>query len=239
VRIPPDDFDRVAEYVRELVSESLHRLRVPRVALLQLHNGITAGRGDEPASIAPGDILGRGGIRDALRQLQEEELVQHIGLTGTGHTAAMCEVIRSGEFDALQVPYNLLNPSAGTSAPVTNSETDYGNVIADCSAARMGVFAIRVFAGGALLDQPPSAHTLKTPYFPLALYQRDAVRVRLLGEIVGGRMTPAELAARFAIAHPNVSSAIIGFGSPEHVGEVARIPFDEPLPADLAALLAN
>ena len=45
---------------------------------------------------------------------------------------------------------------------------------------RMGVFAIRVFAGGALLGQPPSAHTLKTPYFPLALYERDAERARQL-----------------------------------------------------------
>ena len=41
---------------------------------------------------------------------------------------------------------------------------------------RMGVFAIRVFAGGALLGQEASAHTLKTPYFPLALYERVQTR---------------------------------------------------------------
>jgi aryl-alcohol dehydrogenase-like predicted oxidoreductase len=101
----------------------------------------------------------------------------------------------------------------------------------------MGVFVIRVFAGGALLDQPPSGHTLKTPYFPLALYQRDAERARRLLERLGSRITPAELAVRFVLGHPAVSSAIIGFGSPAHVEEVARIPFEEPLPADLAAIL--
>ena len=126
---------------------------------------------------------------DAFRSVQDAGLVRHIGLTGTGHPDAMREVIRSGEFDTLQVPYNLLNPSAGRPPAAADGETDYGNVIADCAAAGMGVFAIRVFAGGALLDQPPSAHTLKTPFFPLALYERDAARAQRLRERVAGRMT--------------------------------------------------
>src|SRR5207248_2350708 len=54
--------------------------------------------------------------------------------------------------------------------------TNYGNIIADCAEMQMGVFAIRVFAGGALLGQEPSAHTLKTPFFPLPLYERDRQR---------------------------------------------------------------
>ena len=85
---------------------------------------------------------------------------------------------------------------------------------------------------GALLAQPPSAHTLKTPYFPLPLYERDGERARRLREQVGDRMTPAELAVRFVLAHPAVTSALIGFGSPEHVDEIARMQLAEPLPAD-------
>lgn len=237
VRIPPDAFGRIAEFVHDSVNESLRRLRVPQVALLQLHNGITPRRDGEPASITPGDILGPGGVLEGFRRVQQEGLVRHFGLTGTGHPDAMREVIRSGGFDTLQMPYNLLNPSAGKSQPVTEGETNYGNIIADCVAAGMGVFAIRVFAGGALLDQPPSAHTLETPYFPLDLYKRDAERARRLSALVGERMTPPELAVRFVLGHPAVSAAIIGFGSPAHVEEVARIPFEEPLPADLAAIL--
>ena len=232
VRVPPEALDRCGEYVRESVSESLRRLRVPQVALLQLHNGITAGRGDEPASVTPADVLGPGGVLDAFRSVQASGLVRHLGLTGTGHPDAMREVVRAGGFDTLQVPYNLLNPSAGTPAPVADGETDYGNVIADCAAAGMGVFAIRVYAGGALLGRPPGAHTLTTPYFPLALYQRDAARVRRFLEFVSNRMTVAELAVRFALSHVAVASAIIGFGSPDHVDEVTRMPLAEPLPAD-------
>src|SRR5207248_6366975 len=136
-------------------------------------------------------------------------LVSHLGLTGTGHPEAMRQVIRSGEFDTLQVPFNVLNPTAGAPGPPPDGETDYGNVVADCAAVGMGVFAIRVFAGGALLGQPPGPHTLKTPYFPLAVYQRDSERA---GRLRAGGLPPAELAVRFALSHPAVSSAIIGFG---------------------------
>jgi L-galactose dehydrogenase/L-glyceraldehyde 3-phosphate reductase len=237
VRIPAEAFGRIDDYVRESVAASLRRLRAPRVALLQLHNGITAQRDDEPASLAPADILGPGGVLQAFRRLQGEGLVSHLGLTGTGHPEAVKEVIRSGGFDTLQVPYNLLNPSAGKPEPPGDGETDYGNVIADCATEGMGVFAIRVFAGGALLGQPPSAHTLKTPYFPLALYERDRARAARLHELIDSGMSPTELAVRFALAHPAVSSAIIGFGSPAHVDEVARLPFGELLPSALATHL--
>jgi len=230
VRVPPDAFGDVAGYVRRSVEESLQRLRLPRVTLLQLHNGITSGRGDEPASITPGDVLGSGGVAEAFCRVRDSGLVSHLGLTGTGHPDAMREVIRAGEFDTLQVPFNILNPSAGTPGPSADGETEYGNVIAACAAMRMGVFAIRVFAGGALLDQPPSAHTLKTPYFPLALYERDRERARRLR--TGGRPLP-ELAVRFVLSHPAVCSTIIGFGSPDHVDAVAGLPFDEPLPWEL------
>ena len=232
VRVPPDALGHIGDYVRRSVEESLQRLRVPRVTLLQLHNGMTIRRDDEPAAITPRDILGPGGVADALAELRAAGLVLHVGLTGTGHPEAMREVVRSGAFDTMQVPFNILNPSAGVPDAPADGGTAYGNIIADCAAANMGVFAIRVFAGGALLDQPPSAHTLKTPYFPLALYERDAARARQLFDGPSGRADAAELAVRFVLSHPAVTSAIVGFGSPEHVDEVARARLDEPVPAD-------
>lgn len=210
VRLPLESSERTWDFVRRSVEESLQRLRVPKVTLLQLHNGITARRGDEPASITPADILQRGGVADAFYRLRDEGLVDFIGLTGTGHLNAMREVIRSGEFDTVQTPYNVLNPSAGDSSSSADGETDYGNIIAGCAAMQMGVFAIRVFAAGALLGQAPSAHTLKTPYFPLALYQRDTERAARLREKLADQMTMPELAVRFALTHPHISSAIIG-----------------------------
>jgi aryl-alcohol dehydrogenase-like predicted oxidoreductase len=227
VRLPPEMPADVTGYVRRSVEASLARLRLPRVTLLQLHNGITASRGDEPASLSPADILGN--LLLALWAVRDAGLAQHIGLTGTGHPDAIRKVIDSDELATLQVPFNVLNPSAGIPGSA-DGEADYGNVIADGAAVGMGVFAIRVFAGGALLDRPPSAHTLRTPYFPLALYERDLARARRLRERVAGRLPMSELAVRFALAHPGVSAAVIGFGSPEHVDEVARMRLDEPPP---------
>jgi len=209
VRIPEGGFDCIEACVRESVQASLARLGVDSVELLQLHNGITGSRGDEPASIAPADAIQ---VLTTFRKLQSDGLVRHIGLTGTGNPDALREVIRSGGFDTLQVPYNLLNPSAGGGAAPAG-DTDYGNIIADCAEQSMGVFAIRVFAGGALLGQPPSAHTLKTPYFPLGLYERDCERAKDVN-------ASAAAAVRFVLDHPQIHAAIIGFGSPSHVDEI-------------------
>ncbi len=211
VRVPLDRLDDPAEAVAQSVRDSLARLRLPRVTLLQLHNGITTTRGDEANAVAPADVLHPGGVLAALERVKADGLTRFIGLTGTGHPEALREVIRSGAFDTVQSPYNLLNPSAGAADVLVEGDTDYGNVFADCAAVGMGVFAIRVFAGGALLGRPPSGHTLKTPYFPLALYERDAARAAAL-------RVDAPAAVRFALAHPAVTAAIIGFGAPADVG---------------------
>jgi len=231
VRVPPDRVDAPAEAVAQSVRESLARVRLSQVTLLQLHNGITARRGDEASSVTPADVLRAGGIRDALERVRADGLTRFLGLTGTGHPAALREVVRSGGFDTVQAPYNLLNPSAGRPAPPAEGDTDYGNIFADCTAAGVGVFAIRVLAGGALLGRPPSAHTLQTPYFPLSLYERDAARAAELRERTGAAVPMAVAAARFALAHPAVCSAIIGFGSPADIDEVIGGGPDAPLPA--------
>jgi aryl-alcohol dehydrogenase-like predicted oxidoreductase len=127
----------------------------------------------------------------------------------------MRAVVDTGEFATIQVPYHLLNPSAGRDLPADFGETNYGNIIADCSVLEMGVFAIRVFAGGALLGREPSAHTLKTPFFPLALYERDRQRT--------GGADLKEAALRFVLDDPRVHAAIIGFGAPEHVDDLVAL----------------
>jgi aryl-alcohol dehydrogenase-like predicted oxidoreductase len=219
VRLGPDDLGDIRGAVRRSVEASLARLRVPMVTLLQLHNGLTARRGDEPFSISPADVLGPGGVLEAFREFQADGIVRFVGLTGTGDPGAMYAVVRAGEFDTIQVPYHLLNRSAGYDVPADFDETNYRNIIADSSVMEMGVFAIRVFAGGALLDQPPSAHTLKTPFFPLPLYERDRQRAR---ELAGGGSLK-EAALQFVLDDGRVSSAIIGFGSPEQVDEVCDL----------------
>jgi aryl-alcohol dehydrogenase-like predicted oxidoreductase len=219
VRLMPDDLGDIRGAVRRSLEGSLQRLRVPRVTLLQLHNSITPERGDEPTSVTPRDVLGPGGIAEVMHELRSEGLVAHLGLTGIGHAASLREVVQSGQFETMQVPYHLLNPSAGCQMPEGFAEANYGNIIADCGKLQMGVLAIRVFAGGALIGNPPSPHTFKTPFFPLSLYERDARRAARLQSHLGPHGSLHKAAIRFSLAHPQVNSALIGFAEPGQIDE--------------------
>jgi len=245
VRIMPHELGAIAATARNSVLASLRRLRVERVTLLQVHNSITGVAGAQPTSLTPAHVLAPGGLLDEIKKLQREGLVQHLGLTGLGEPAALCEVIDSGQFASVQIPYNLLNDSAGRDVPSdttcesedscaesvdsTDHEANYGNVIGHCARHGMGVFAIRVLAGGALADRPPSPHTLKTPFFPLALYERDRRRAEDLARCLPSGVTLPEAAVRFALSHPQITSAIIGLATPAEVAAATHYAAAGPL----------
>jgi aryl-alcohol dehydrogenase-like predicted oxidoreductase len=94
-----------------------------------------------------------------------------------------------------------------------------------------------VLAGGALAGRPPSPHTLKTPFFPLDLYQRDRRRADELAAHLPAGMSRQEAAVRFALSHPGVASAIVGFATPAEAAEVIRHSDAGPLDASLLARL--
>jgi aryl-alcohol dehydrogenase-like predicted oxidoreductase len=222
VRLTMDDSGDIRSAVRRSFDGSLSRLRRSHVTLLQLHNSITAQRGDEPTSITPHDVLKAGGVADAFDELRESGLVDYLGLTGIGHPASLAEVVRSGRFETMQVPYHLLNPSAGREMPSDFTDTDYGNIIAVCAEMQLGILAIRVLAGGALAGNPPSPHTLKTPFFPLDLYNSDRQRAALLGDVLNAEHSLPEIAIRFALAHPNVASALVGFANRSQIDDALQ-----------------
>ena len=229
VRIPPEAVGDIPGYIHKSVDASLSRLRLPKVTLLQLHNSITTERGAQPTSLTPDDVLGRGGVLTAFNELKSAGAVEHLGLTGLGQPAALAEVLQSRQFETVQTPYNLLNPSSGREMPAEFLETNLGNLLATCRELGIGVFAIRVFAGGALAGQKPSKHTLTTKFFPLDLFRRDEQRAAAIASRLPGGMSLRELALRFAISHPDVASAIIGFGSPVEVEEAAAQADKGPL----------
>jgi aryl-alcohol dehydrogenase-like predicted oxidoreductase len=220
VRLSEDQLHDIPGAIRNSVDASLSRLRLPHVTLLQLHNSITPKRGDEPTSLTPSDVLGP--VRDAFERLKSQGLVRHVGLTGIGNADSMREVIRSGGFETIQIPYNLLNSSAGRKMPAGFCETNYGNVIADCAEMKMGVFAIRVLAGGALAGNPPSGHTLNTKFFPLILYERDLARAKELVPFYDVKVNLPKFAIRFALRHSQISSAIIGFSNASQVEQAVH-----------------
>lgn len=217
--------------VLESVQESLVRLRLPRVTLLQIHNAVTWRRNDQPTSITPDDVLGPRGLLAGMEEVRASGWVEHFGLTGIGDADALRTVMQSGRFATIQAPVHLLNPSALRETPSELCDPDYGGFLRDAHSIGMGLFAIRVFAAGALLGAEPSAHTLKTPFFPLPLYRRDQVRARRLAEQLGSPSALREAALRYVLSLPQIVSAIVGLGDVAHVDESVRLSDLGPLTA--------
>jgi len=148
-------------------------------------------------------------------------------------------VASSGAFDTIQTPYNLLNPSAGLAMPPDFAEADYGNIIDACADQDMGVFAIRAFAGGALLGSAPSAHTHRTPFFPLALYERDRARAAGLAALLPPGRSLQAAALRFVLDDSRLSSAIIGFRTSGEIEQAVAGLQSPPLPGRLLGVVRS
>jgi aryl-alcohol dehydrogenase-like predicted oxidoreductase len=205
------------------VKESLARLNLPRVTLLQIHNSITRSRNDQPTSITPDDVLGPTGLLAGMEDVRAAGWVEHLGLTGIGDADALQTVMQSGRFATIQAPFHVLNPSALRTTPATLCDPDYGGFLQTADQLGMGIFAIRVFAAGALLGAEPSGHTLHTPFFPLSLYRRDQVRAHQLADQIGSMPALREMALRYVLSQQEITSAIVGLGAIDHIEEAARI----------------
>jgi aryl-alcohol dehydrogenase-like predicted oxidoreductase len=229
VRLVTNDQADLRTQVVNSFRASLQRLQLPRATLLQIHNSITRNRDDEPTSITPDDVLGPRGILDALEDLRSRGFVDHFGLTGIGQPEPLRDVIRSGRFATIQAPFHLLNPTALVPSTLPSAKPDYGGFLRDAAKVGMGIMAIRVFAGGALLDAPPSAHTLKTPFFPLDLYERDrTVAVKIATQL--GRDVPmSQWALKYVLSHTEVATAILGLATPHEIDAAVSVSERGPL----------
>lgn len=221
VRLTDADLQQPDAAVRNSLTASLERLRRPQVTLLQLHNAITERRGDIAFSVTPEDVLRSGGIADAMENVRADGQTLWLGLTGIGAPSALRRVIESGRFVTMQTPFHLLNPTPSYDIlPNPVLDAQYENIFQDCSRQQMGVFAIRVFAGGALLARAPSPHTFTTPFFPLAVYERDLRSAQKLRDACADVGIPlSEMAVRFALSSQPLSAAIVGMGSDAEVDE--------------------
>ena len=232
VRLMTNETNDIAFHTRKSVETSLKVLGVESLTLLQIHNAITERRGDIATSLTVEDVLGPNGMLETLRNLQTEGKIQHLGLTGTGDPTSLKAVIDSGAFESIQVPYSLANPSAAFSVSDDFVEFDHGQILNYAAERQMTTFAIRVFAGGALLNRAPSSYTYKTLFFPLDLYERDVQRAARVSEIIadsGQNIDMPQTAIQAVLSTPTIDSAIIGLGDPNHIENAVRACSAAPL----------
>ena len=217
VRLQAHQLDDIESAVLQSFELSCQRLGVERVALLQLHNSITKQCDDLPSSVSVQDVLGKSGVVSAFERLQADGRIGHLGFTGLGDTASLQAVITDGPFMSAQIPANVLLPFSGDDASAGSVDVDYLDLIQKCHDHGVGVIAIRIMAGGALVGQSPSPHTYKTKFFTLDVFQRDCERARQLSRILPTGLSSSEASIRYVTETVGATTALIGFAAPEQV----------------------
>ena len=230
VRLPPTEPRQIGAAIAASLEASLARLQMDSVDLFQFHNaivGTTIG-----ANFGADVVLGE--VVPAFERLRQQGKTRFIGITAVGDTAALHRVVDAHVFDTAQVSYNLLNPSPGGPVPAGFPAQDFDDLLGHAEAADMGVINIRVLAGGALSGSEERHALASPPPEPIgsgSSYDIDLERARRLLPLVreGHADSLVEASLRFVIAHPAVSTVLIGIATLEQFETAARAIEKGPL----------
>ena len=171
-------FSRTArEEIDASLDASRRALGRDALDIVQIHN-------------ATGEMVEAAEVADALLEAKRRGVVRFIGASVYGEEAAFA-VIRSGQFDVVQVAFNVLDQRMAA------------RVLPAADAAGVGVFVRSAFLKGALT---PKAQWLPESLAPL---REAAERARDL--LAGGRWDSLpEAAMRFCLSVPRVASVLAG-----------------------------
>jgi aryl-alcohol dehydrogenase-like predicted oxidoreductase len=236
VRLTGKDVGRIGEAITRSVEGSLRRLGRETIDLIQLHNriGLSWQPEKDPDRIGLSDL---DTVIGAFETLQQQGKVRFWGITAMGATDALRTTMATGRFQSMQVPYNLLNPTAGATASEGFPFQDYGQLIDRAAQRGIGVIAIRILAGGALsgaTERHPVASTWVNPIASEQEYSADVGRARRYSFLVekGVVSDLVEAAVRFVLSKPGVSTALLGISSLNQLEKAVQYVERGPLPAD-------
>ena len=228
------NLDDIPGQIERSLEESLNRLGRESVDLVQLHNPL--GPPADTGTLDVEAVLKDGGVADTFDRLRDEGRMNHIGFTALGDAAACRQVIDSGRFDTAQVYYNMINPSAGMAMPPKWDGHPYDGIIDACRAQDMGIMAIRILAAGVLATDVRTGREIpvSTRTDVPSEERRARAAFASLGDEYGTR---AGTAVRFAVSNPDVSCAIVGLATLDHLDEALAGVESGPLPREAIARL--
>jgi aryl-alcohol dehydrogenase-like predicted oxidoreductase len=219
--------------VERILSESLERLQMSSVDLLQIHNRVVAQAGEGNA-LGVAEMLGD--VRKGLERVRAGGMVRHVGFTANGDKEALHEVIGAGFYESVQAYYNMINPSAGRDLPAQWSGHDFGNLIGQCKEKGVGVLVIRVLAAGVLATDV--RHGREGEIIPGAdVESNERQAARLLAAIGEGQGTRAQMAVRYGLSNAGVSGVVVGMAELEHLEQALGAVDMGPLSEDMLARL--
>jgi aryl-alcohol dehydrogenase-like predicted oxidoreductase len=234
VRLRAEEMDDIGGAVLRSVEESLQRLRMDRVDLIQLHNSVAPARDPHRAWVSAEDV--QVAVR-AFQALQQQDKARYWGINGLGDTETLHRVVKTIGANSIQSCYNLLNPSAGLPVPEGFPFQDYGQLIDLAAANRTGVIAIRVLAAGALSGSATRHRNAAQAVDPIAThtsFAEDVALAQRFGFLVqeGYVGSLVEAAIRFAIGKPGVSTALVGLSNMDQLEQAVAAAEQGPLPAE-------
>jgi len=204
----PETGDFSGNQVRRSIRTSLDRLGLDRLQLVFLH---------DPEYGSFEQVTGRGGAIEALLELQEQGVIEHIGLAG-GPIDLLIRYLDMGLFSVV-ITHNRFTLVDRSAVPLLEVAKGYGIAVVNAAPYGSGILA-----------KGADAH-------PLYRYERaspDTMR----------RVRQAELVARFydvplaavalqqSLKEPRITSTIVGMSRPERIEETRRLA-TLPIPNEL------
>jgi len=229
-KIPPKNFqwpsrrgDKVenafpADHIREYTEKSLANLGLPSVDLMQFHVWEDDWAADE-------------GWQRAVDDLKRDGLVKAFGISiNRWEPWNAIRTLHTGMIDAVQVIYNIFDQ---------NPEDELFPV---CRELNIGVIARVPFDEGSLTgtltkDTRWPEGDWRNGYFVPENLNASVDHADALKPLVPAGMTMPEMAMRFILSNPDVSTVIPGMRKLRHVGANIAASDAGPLPAELLTQL--
>ena len=195
----PRTGDFSGDRVRASLEESLERLGVDRIPLLHLH---------DPERISFEEGVAPGGPVEALVDLRERGLVEHLGVAG-GPVGLLQRYLDTGEFEVVlsHNRYTLLDRSA---EPLFRSAAERG----------FGVLNAAPYGGGMLSKGPGVQQTYAYGT------RDDRIRQAALAMEAACRRYDVPLAAaalQFSMRSELITSTVVGMSSPERIAQTLEL----------------
>jgi L-glyceraldehyde 3-phosphate reductase len=246
VEVRHTDLGDIAGHVVRSTEESLERLRVDYVDILQIHNGPAPSpprlEGRAYTQLWIEDYLRPGGALEGLQRVLRDGKARYLGFICRGNdTYQVRQLIDTNLFRMINVPYTLLNPTAGMArSPGLEVDRDFGAVIPYAYEHGVGAAIYSPLAGGFLTDHIVAGGARH----PLAgardtaseAYRRHLEMARALSFLMReGTQTLTQAAIRFILMHQGVTVVLGGFSALDHLEEIVPVSGAGPLAPELMA----
>ncbi|AEE95630.1 aldo/keto reductase [Mahella australiensis] len=180
---PGTYYDFSYKAVKDSIDYSLKMLKTDCIDLMQVHFGPN-----------PQKVLDDGETVAAMKDAQREGKIRFLGASAGGDIARQC--IESGDFDVMQMEYNLINRSDE-------------KLIELCGQKGIGVLVRGGLAAGRLTSRV-------IPHLSEDISDKQEI-MRLLALVDNDGDKLAAMALAFLYSNPNISSVILGSKNLDHI----------------------